>query len=895
MKINTKKFLHKTVAATTILCCLTENVLFTPIAYAGQAKAGVEETLYLNLDYYGEVSAANMVKAITFNGTDSYTDYGDYTNIINMTDDQKLTSKDGKVVIQAPTNSTKLYFQGAMDKAKAAAQLPWTFDISYKLNGKPVNADTLSGASGLVEIDIDATANKNVAEYLQNNIVLAVMVPVDMEKNYSLDAPDAQTANMGDKSGVVFTCLPGQDGHFEVRIGSDDFKLYGVMFMMSPITVSDLDKVKDLKDLEDRFRGDTNSMMDSFDDILDDVANMQSQLDLTDKALKELQSGKDKVHNNATAIFNGTDVAIQDLRDVESLLTPISDDLRTAQWMVYDINTNLNTTNEDLADASSKLKTLSTRFKQFGEDMDGASNLDIQDASGDIKKTVKALEAVNDDIKKASGDYVASPSEIVSDIGTASTATLMGKAEDEARFTAADKALLNAYLANNRGTSVSDLTATSLTPLLAVAEAGDDSASTKLKYLGYIQKNSTKLGTVKEAAPILLQGLQTTDQKELITLLGYAEQVNAEKVKIDDVPDKYRTILTTTTQTYGTALQTVGTAVKTIEDAGYDPVKMLNYAGAAKTPSTEAVNKATKFVNALKGSTSADGTTTDPTTTIYGQSAEEAEKSLSDLKKTAENLTSTTTGSDVYNLADSINDLSSALQEYYEADKDRDGTELAAAIDDVCSKLTEIAESGAALSFQAARVTNTIRDLIGDMDSLIGIMNAYYDDVQKSIEDGDNLIAELQKTSDDTASVLQTVNNTLRSAEPDFSAAADDSIKVGHEAVENGGNMIDHTSELKETGHGLRDAINDKLDEEEADNNFINMDPDAPKVSLTSSENQEPTNISIVCRSDEIKSAEEAESLDSEVDAEGTTFWQRIANVFITIWNAIKGLFSNDD
>jgi uncharacterized protein YpuA (DUF1002 family) len=73
------------------------------------------------------------------------------------------------------------------------------------------------------------------------------------------------------------------------------------------------------------------------------------------------------------------------------------------------------------------------------------------------------------------------------------------------------------------------------------------------------------------------------------------------------------------------------------------------------------------------------------------------------------------------------------------------------------------------------------------------------------------------------------------------------------------------------------------------------MDPDAPKVSLTSSENQEPTNISIVCRSDEIKSAEEAESLDSEVDAAGTTFWQRIANVFITIWNAIMGLFSSDD
>ena len=894
MKKSTKKFIHKTVAATTILCCLTENVLFTPIAYAGQAKAGVEETLYLNLDYYGEVSAANMVKAITFNGTDSYTDYGDYTNIINMTDDQKLTSKDGKVVIQAPTNSTKLYFQGAMDKAKAAAQLPWTFDISYKLNGKPINADTLSGASGLVEIDIDATANKNVAEYLQNNIVLAVMVPVDMEKNYSLDAPDAQTANMGDKSGVVFTCLPGQDGHFEVRIGSDDFKLYGVMFVMSPITVSDLDKVKDLKDLEDRFRGDTNSMMDSFDDILDDVANMQSQLDLTDKALKELQSGKNKVHSNATAIFNGTDVAIQDLRDVESLLTPISDDLKTAQWMVYDINANLNTTNEDLADASSKLKNLSKKFKAFGEDLNGASitNLNIKDDEKAITDTIKALKKVNEDVNKASKD-IATPSEIVSDIGTASTETLMAKAETKAGLNENQKALLNAYLAANPDTSVSELSATKLAPLLAVADADDDSASTKLKYLSYIEieENQKTLKNVQTAATTLLTKLDTTDKSELTKLLTYAAAASSNPTILASIPEKYSEIIQESTRdaTIRWALQTMSLAVQEIQKSGYDPEKMLTYAEAANNATSYDVT-AKKFVDTLKNT---DG----KGVTIYGQNASEAEESLSDLKQSAENLTRTSTGEDVGNLANSISSLSNAICEYYEENSDgsEEAEELINSINDVSSSLTDIADSGSALSFQAARVTNNIRDLIGDIDSLIGIMNAYYGDVQKTIEDGDNLIAEIQKTSNDTAAVLQTVNNTLRSAEPDFSAAADDSISVGHEAVENGSKMIDHTTELKETGHGLRDAINDKLDEEEADNNFINMDPDAPKVSLTSDNNQEPTNISIVCRSDEIKSAEEAESLDSEVDAAGTTFWQRIANVFITIWNAIKGLFSSDD
>ena len=873
MKINTKKFLHKTVAATTILCCLTENVLFAPIAYAGQAKAGVEETLYLNLDYYGDISTANIVKAITFNGTDSYTDYGDYSSIINMTDDQKLTSKDGKVVIQAPTNSTKLYFQGAMDKAKAAAQLPWTFDISYKLNGKPVNADTLSGASGLVEIDIDATANKNVAEYLQNNIVLAVMVPVDMEKNYSLDAPDAQTANMGDKSGVVFTCLPGQDGHFEVRIGSDDFSSYGVFFMMTPITVSDLDKVKDLKDLEDRFRGDTNSMMDSFDDILDDVANMQSQLDLTDKALKELQSGKDKVHNNATAIFNGTDVAIQDLRDVETLLTPISDDLKTAQWMVYDINANLNTTNEDLADASSKLKTLSKRFKQFGEDLDGASvsNLDIQDLSGDIESTRKSLNKLSNQLKTGTKAYVASPSEVIDQVGNdieaSGTNSALEKARQESGIDDDTQATIE-ELSDLTGSN--SLTTAELVQIKAMTDAmkATDDAGTRAKYIAYLTENQDALAKQEtELTNTIAEMVKEEIQAEIVKAMANgATQEDASQAamaKRDEITS------TVTTQVMTEA------AKQFKESTKLDLTKVQKYAAAAKAAATSVSDTDKAALSEYAGSVSNTKAT--------------AEALREDAKDLA---TNTTTGKTTQALADSINSLADGIENL---SSDEDMSEIVDAISDISASLSDIEDSGSALSFQAARVTNNIRDLIGDMDSLIGIMNAYYGDVQKTIEDGDNLIAEIQKTSNDTASVLQTVNNTLRSAEPDFSAAADDSISVGHEAVENGSKMIDHTTELKETGHGLRDAINDKLDEEEADNNFINMDPDAPKVSLTSSENQEPTNISIVCRSDEIKSAEEAESLDSEVDAAGTTFWQRIANVFITIWNAIMGLFSSDD
>ena len=64
-KHSVQKIMKKTAAYTVLLSCLTTNILVAPMtAYAGQATADVDETLYLNLDYYGNVSDANVVKGI---------------------------------------------------------------------------------------------------------------------------------------------------------------------------------------------------------------------------------------------------------------------------------------------------------------------------------------------------------------------------------------------------------------------------------------------------------------------------------------------------------------------------------------------------------------------------------------------------------------------------------------------------------------------------------------------------------------------------------------------------------------------------------------------------------------------------------------------------------------
>jgi ElaB/YqjD/DUF883 family membrane-anchored ribosome-binding protein len=324
---------------------------------------------------------------------------------------------------------------------------------------------------------------------------------------------------------------------------------------------------------------------------------------------------------------------------------------------------------------------------------------------------------------------------------------------------------------------------------------------------------------------------------------------------------------------YGSKLQTAPLEVgKTAAAAGLDPAKVAVYAQVMKNDAAAHWSSASDYAKHLD--------------------------TLLSIKNSAKELVNDTVATDdeissladsLYSLTDAISNLETENGNLFDADG---AEELIDSINKVISDLDDILDDGGAVAFQTARTVNTLRTTIGDIDGLICIMNAYYEDIQKAFEDSENVILQMEKTSQDAASALQRVNDTLRSAEPDFSNAADEGLEIGRQAVENTEDIVDSTRHLKKTGRKLRDTINNKLDEEDADNNFLNMDPDAPKVSLTSTKNQEPTSISIVCRSEEISADDnEAKVLDSEVYETSPTLVQRVKAVFKKMWDTIRSVF----
>ena len=54
-----------------------------------------DEAMYVNLDYYGKAENVSVVKSYSMNGTKEVVDYGDYTDIINMTNYAQPKTEDG--------------------------------------------------------------------------------------------------------------------------------------------------------------------------------------------------------------------------------------------------------------------------------------------------------------------------------------------------------------------------------------------------------------------------------------------------------------------------------------------------------------------------------------------------------------------------------------------------------------------------------------------------------------------------------------------------------------------------------------------------------------------------------------------------------------------------------
>lgn len=384
-------------------------------AQAAAPTVETDETVYINMDYYGAPTNTRIVKGVNLNGHTEFTDFGDYKDVYNMSTFDEPTLKDGSVYWKLDTDKNRFYYE-CIPNDTVNIQMPWNFDVSYKLNGVPVEADQCAGASGTIQMDIHAVPNTYASDYYKNNMMLVCATGIDMSKALSIDAPGAQIQSFGTYKLVMFMGLPGEENTFTVRIGSNDFESMGLIMFMTPATTSALDIMSSMRDIKDRLENSGDNLYTGVSSMLSTMQAVQGSLSSMSSGISGIDQVRKQLIKDRGTLDPRTDAALNALDELTGKSDSLIPELNSAKETLTSLNattssilTTLEESGEDipeyqklLNDVKTSLGNLEDLFDDLDDETDNSSwtIAQIRSASEDLSKE---LEALRKDLSSLSG------------------------------------------------------------------------------------------------------------------------------------------------------------------------------------------------------------------------------------------------------------------------------------------------------------------------------------------------------------------------------------------------------------------------------------------------------------------------------------------------------------
>ena len=809
-------------------------------AYGAEASVDVDETMYVNLDYYGRVDKINVVKGVGLNGRTEFTDYGTYENVINMSNSIEPVLGDGTVTWQLPqAQRGRFYYKCAVDKDIMV--LPWDFDVSYKLNGVPTDADKLAGASGLIEINVKAEPNDNAGAYYRNNMMLMVAVPVDMSKCYSVEAEGSQTQNLGDTTAVVFTALPGEDGDYTVRIGTDSFETIGVIMAMVPGTVEDLEHIKDLKEAKDTWQDAGDELYDSLEQMAKSVENMRQGVNQVRQGMDSAESARQKWSNSKDSILAGNDQTLAALTSVSQQMDTMIPHLQTAKDCAEVVHSSMNDIVSTLGDMQDPLRKLQTRLKNIENSAGGISS-DLPE----LKKTMESIIALDTQLQ-------------------ASQDTLLTYLSLYKSSSAKARKLYDEELDEEELEDMEDVD-------YGVSNGGSHSSSGGSGSQENTQNNNQ--GNDQESG----NSGSSTDGKDNPD--GGAGGSGTEEGSGGGSTDGSGGASGTGSGTGSGSTDGSGGASGSETGSGNGSGSTAGGGGTGGSPAENST---------ASGDT---GSSTPDTGTVISSAKNAGNTGNTGLAGISVTASIERKNIPLVSSPDPQGAAKAIEQALYE--KVAVLQDLSAQSKSLTDRMSNLMDDTSDSAKYSAEIVDNMDYLIEDLKALNDSLDVYYPDLQTALDDSRELVRRTTDALNNGISTLTIIQNTLKDSSDDFDAAARDSLRGSMELLDKSLNILDSTTAMRQAGRTMKDTIDNELDKFDTDNRFLFMDPSADKVSFTSDRNKPPKTLQIVMRTDEISVDDDtAKTADAEVAKAKESPLRRMWNVLVQMWKAMVSIFKN--
>ncbi len=880
-----KPALRRAAALTMSAALLLGNV--PALAVDDGVKPTYDEAYYAMTDYYGNLTEGSVVKSYTTNGAGSITDYGEYDEVINLTDGLTPTTAAGKAVFQFAENAIPAHFYFEGKTAKPFENLPWTLAVHYTLNGVATKAEDLAGKTGVVEITVDAIPNESASEYSRYNYTLEAMAIFNQDDILSLEAPGAQVQLIGNLRAVLFLGLPGEECHFTIRVGSDDFSFSGMTILMVPATLSQLSEISKLSERKDELEDDYDKISTSLDTMLNALDGLSGSLYATAGGVEQLTKaqgtyldGKGKVREDVTALRG-------DLSNLADVLDPVESQIASLSQTISESKALLNS----MADTSSDLRAELVDLEEALEDLeDGSGDVkSVLRAAGNLQSSLNSLSkalggsSINFGVDENAGTELKLKMSQVKQLHEAYTKamaaakanklpdfftimlTLQGKSDDviEATLDALEEKVITPYNSEDEQRKAAAIK--SIYAELSKNTAYADAAKVVGLYIK-MQGNMSFQAFCQAVLPMSKEYAGKTE-KEIAKL---AEQANnlwlvyaagepataseEESVQTDPAP----------TGRNGTLLATA--FVSSVQNDGGDGADDNGESGGSgPTVTAETV--------------ASDSTSSDPNT--------KTNDAVVDLITDGLNEAS----SKINSMQKSLNETMSSLASPTRSVVSRLAT-LCGELEDLTGMVDDAEDASAAVR----GASSELRAILKDAESLQEVLDDYEPTLQETLKTVNALSTNAAATIRTTQALVADTQDLMIAAGDDLDEGTKKTLEGLSASLRAAAKSLSTTPDMKAAKKSISSIIEDTWNEYTGDiNNILMMDADAEPVSLTDERNDAPQSIQVLIRTQEIKQDDgETEDIESEQAAQ-TTFWGRVAQMFKDFWAAITGIFKGKD
>lgn len=357
-------------------------------AAENDGKLFKDESVYVKADPSGTVKETTVTEWLKNPGNGNVEDESALSGVKNVKGEETFSQKTGNAM-QWQAKGEDIYYQGTSDE-----NLPVDVKVSYKLNGKSIRAEELSGKSGKVEITVEYSnhsretvkvGKKDVKMYTPFAMVTAMMLSSDEYSNVQVD--NGKVISDGDKNIVLGLGLPGL---------SENLKLED-----TELDIDIPESVKITADVKKATVGPTITMastelMNEFEmDDIDSFDELEDSLDELKDASQKLKDGSKDAADGAKKLADGS----KDLKDGTKELKDGSGELAKGSKQVADGVSTLNNKSKDLIKGvNSLVDGVNTYTSGVGSLASGSAQ--VRDGA---KKVDDGAAALTDSIKKING------------------------------------------------------------------------------------------------------------------------------------------------------------------------------------------------------------------------------------------------------------------------------------------------------------------------------------------------------------------------------------------------------------------------------------------------------------------------------------------------------------